>query len=278
MQDVKERLGRSQIQHGPFSNRAFLMKLVREDFPAIIASLDDLAEQRGYSKIFAMVPQYARDRFVADGYEVEATIPGLYRGSEDGFILGKYLAEERRRERQPELVRDILATARAKSRAAAETVLASGYSWRLAESADAAQMADLFRQAFGSYPVPIFDPGYLREQMSGGQLYFGIWRGEKLVSLASPSLEDEDLNGELTDFATLPDHRGQGLAGFLMRRMEEEMTRRGFKTAYTFARAYSYGMNIAFAGDGYSFAGTLTNSVNIASGDLESMNAWYKKL
>jgi putative beta-lysine N-acetyltransferase len=254
------------------------MKLDREDFPGIIGQLDELADGRGYTKIFAMVPQYARDRFVADGYEVEATIPGLYRGTEDGFILGKYLAEERRLERQPELVRDILATAEGKSRPAAETVLAPGYSWRLTEPEDAVPMTDVFRQAFGSYPVPIFDPGYLREQMAKGQLYFGIWRGKELVSLASPYLEDEDLNGELTDFATLPDHRGQGLAGFLMRRMEEEMTRRGFKTAYTFARAYSYGMNIAFAGDGYTFAGTLTNSVNIASGDLESMNVWYKKL
>ncbi|MDD2310679.1 MAG: hypothetical protein PHH91_13970, partial [Desulfuromonadaceae bacterium] len=41
--------------------------------------------------------------------------------------------------------------------------------------------------------------------------------------------------------------------------------------------AYSFGMNITFARDGYSFGGTLTNNTNI-SGSLESMNVWYKTL
>ncbi len=33
MSDVKEKLGGSEVQHGPFSDRVFLMKLAREDFP-----------------------------------------------------------------------------------------------------------------------------------------------------------------------------------------------------------------------------------------------------
>ena len=36
-------------------------------------------------------------------------------------------------------------------------------------------------------------------------------------------------------------------------------------------------MNITFAKHGYSFAGTLTNNTQI-SGQLESMNVWYKAL
>jgi putative beta-lysine N-acetyltransferase len=278
MQDVKEKLGQSEIQHGPFSDRVFLMKLAREDFPEIVFLMDELVEVRGYTKIFAMIPEYALERFLADGYEEEARVPGLYRGTEDGFFLGKYLGEERRKERQPELVRDILQTARAKAGSGTEVPLEAGFSWRLTEPGDAPQMAEVFRQVFGSYPVPIFDPDYLREEMRRGKLYFGIWEGDRLVALASPYLDEEGQNGEMTDFATLSNYQGKGLAGFLMRRMEEEMARRGFKTAYTFARAYSYGMNIAFARNGYTFAGTLTNSVNIASGGLESMNVWYKKL
>ena len=278
MSDVKEKLGGSEVQHGPFSDRVFLMKLAREDFPGILFQLDELVDVHGYSKIVAIIPRYALERFVADGYEEEARVPGLFRGAEDGFFMGKYLDEKRRQEQKPELVREVLAAARAKRSSGAEITLAPGFFWRLTELADAERMAEVFRQVFGSYPVPIFDPDYLREQMQKGQLYFGIWEGGNLVSLASPYLEEEDLNGELTDFATLADYQGRGLAGFLMRHMEEEMVRRRFKTAYTFARAYSFGMNIAFARNGYSFAGTLTNSVNIASGGLESMNVWYKSL
>lgn len=278
MPDVKERIGKSEVQHGPFSDRVFLMRLAREDFPGILFQLDELAEVHGYTKLFAMIPEYARERFVADGYEEEARVPGLFRGVEDGFCMGKYLDEKRRREQKPELVREVLAAARTKSASGAEIPLPPGFSWRLTEPGDAERIADVFRQVFGSYPVPIFDPAYLREQMGKGQLYFGVWEKGNLVSLASPYLEKEDLNGELTDFATLVDYQGKGLAGFLMQRMEEEMVRRRFKTAYTFARAYSFGMNIAFARNGYTFAGTLTNSVNIASGGLESMNVWYKSL
>jgi hypothetical protein len=36
-------------------------------------------------------------------------------------------------------------------------------------------------------------------------------------------------------------------------------------------------MNATFAKAGYSFGGTLINNTNI-SGDIESMNVWYKNL
>lgn len=278
MQDVKEKLGQSDVQHGPFSNRVFLMKLHEEDFPGIVSKLDDLAKSRNYTKIFAMVPMYAQEEFAAAGYVVEARIPRFYRGEVDGFFMGKWLDESRREEKRPELVRDVVEIAQAKKRERTEPSLPPDYSWRTTRPEDADQMANVFEHVFGSYPVPIFDPDYLRQQMAEGQLYFGIWEGDKLVSLASPYIDQEDLNGELTDFATLEDYQGKGFAGFLMLKMEEELARRGIKTSYTFARAYSHGMNIAFARNGYTFAGTLTNNVNIASGGLESMNAWYKHL
>jgi hypothetical protein len=36
-------------------------------------------------------------------------------------------------------------------------------------------------------------------------------------------------------------------------------------------------MNITFAKNGYEYAGTLKNNTNI-SGNIESMNVWYKHL
>ena len=68
----------------------------------------------------------------------------------------------------------------------------------------------------------------------------------------------------MTDFATHPSHRSQGLASFLLYEMEQEMTKRGIKTAYTIARSVSYGMNITFAKHAYTLAGTLINNTNIS--------------
>jgi hypothetical protein len=55
--------------------------------------------------------------------------------------------------------------------------------------------------------------------------------------------------------------------------MEKYIKELGLKTAYTIARALSYGMNITFAKMGYTYSGTLVNNTNI-SGRLESMNVW----
>jgi len=55
------------------------------------------------------------------------------------------------------------------------------------------------------------------------------------------------------------------------------MKNKGIKTAYTIARAMSAGMNVTFSKTGYRFGGRLKNNTNI-SGNIESMNVWYKYL
>jgi hypothetical protein len=62
-----------------------------------------------------------------------------------------------------------------------------------------------------------------------------------------------------------------------LHRMEQDMKQRGYLTSYTIARSRSVGMNITFAKLEYIYAGTLINNTNI-SGQIESMNVWYKHL
>jgi putative beta-lysine N-acetyltransferase len=81
----------------------------------------------------------------------------------------------------------------------------------------------------------------------------------------------------MTGFATLPDYRGHGFAGYLLRRMEGEIRSLGVRTAFAIARARSCPANITFARAGYTYAGTLADSVNIC-GSLEDMNVWYRPL
>jgi putative beta-lysine N-acetyltransferase len=98
-----------------------------------------------------------------------------------------------------------------------------------------------------------------------------------MIAASSSEMDQPERNTEMTDFATLPEARGQGLATALLGRMEADAAELGLSMAYTIARSPSYGMNITFARMGYAYAGRLKNNTNIG-GDFESMNVWYKKL
>ena len=138
-------------------------------------------------------------------------------------------------------------------------------------------MASVYREVFATYPFPIHDPAFLRAAMKSNTTFFGVWEGEALAALSSAEVDGSTCSAELTDFATLPEYRGHGFALHLLQKMEEVMQSRGIRSVFTIARAYSFGMNITFARNGYRFGGTLTNNTNI-SGSLESMNVWFKLL
>ncbi|WP_429884743.1 putative beta-lysine N-acetyltransferase [Geoalkalibacter halelectricus] len=277
MSDVVERLGRSQIQHGKSNNRIYLMKLDPAEAPRLVPQLDQLARNKGYTKIFAKVPARARPVFAQAGYREEAAIPGFFGGREDAAFFGKYFCERRRRERKPDEVQEVIDAARAKAGTAPTPQLENGYRLRPLGPRDAEAMAALYREVFASYPFPIHDPAYLRQTMDENILYWGVEDGSRLAAISSAETYAADGNAEMTDFATLPAYRGAGFAQVLLARMEEELNKRGYRTAYTIARAYSFGMNITFAKHGYRFSGTLTHNTDI-SGELESMNVWYKPL
>ena len=277
MSDVIETIGRSKIQHGRHNDRLYLMKLSKQDLPGIVERLERLARVRNYSKVFAKVPESAKDHFTQQGYAPEAEIPNFYQGREDVIFFGKYLAGDRRREKKAELIQKVLTTAKGKARTGKVLLLKESLCARPAEKRDATAMAKVYSQVFSTYPFPIQDPEYLKETMDQNVAYFGIWDGESLVALSSAEMDLSGQNAEMTDFATLPEYRGQSLANFLLTRMEDYLGDKGIRTAYTIARAYSFGMNVTFAKLGYSYSGTLTNNTNIFGG-LESMNVWHKAL
>ena len=128
---------------------------------------------------------------------------------------------------------------------------------------------------FASYPFPIHDPDYLIETMRSHVCYFVAEKDGKIAAASSGEMDQENRNAEMTDFATLPDHLGNGLAVHLLKFMEPEMRKRNIATLYTIARAISPGMNITFAKCGYTFGGTLINNTQI-SGSIESMNLWHR--
>ena len=275
--DHIESFGGSLLQHGPSNDRVYLMKLDRADLPDIIDHIHELALRRGYSKIFAKVPAYAGEHFKQGGYRLEAAIPKFYNGREDGLFMACYYEPDRMIDPDSERVQTVIEKAHEEAAPSPQRDIRQGLECRLATPFDCLQMSELYRQVFESYPFPIHDPEYLRQTMAENVIYAGIWQDEKLLALSSAEVDKKMANAEMTDFATHPDCRGRGFANVLLHMLEDLVAKTGIKTCYTIARATSFGMNITFARNSYSFAGTLINNTQI-SGSLESMNIWHKQV
>lgn len=276
-QDIITRIGGSIVQHGSLNKRVYLMNLAPEDCPGILPELEHLAKKHDCTKIFAKIPEKQADAFKKAGYMTEAYIPGFFRGREDVQFMAFYLDENRQKPANESLLNRVLAVAGSKAKTSPGVSCSKQHRVLRMSEADADDMARLFSQVFDSYPFPIFNADYLRKTMLNNVIYFGVRRGDKLVGLASAEMDMQSLAAEMTDFATLPQYRGMGLAGILLDQMSKETREMGIITLFTIARAVSFGMNITFARANFKFAGTLINNTHIA-GRMENMNVWHKKL
>lgn len=276
MSDAIEIIGNSLVQHGPDNDRAYLMKLHPTDIPDIIGHLEQLASSRGYSKVCAKVPACEAGRFVAAGFHLEAAIPYFFPEGGSACFMAKYFTADRKLERQPLLVREILAAADARQPAVAMP-LPARFALRVAREEDAGGMAAFYRQVLTTRACAVHDPAFIRAAMEESSIFFGAWKGESIVALSCAEVDITSSSAEMTDFATLPEYRGHGVALHLLRQMEEHVLALGIRSVFTVVRAYSFGMNIALASNGYSFGGTLTNDSNVRD-SMESANVWHKVL
>lgn len=283
--DIKQPWGNSLIQHGKSNDRIYLMKLDPEDAESIIVYLDDLAVKNGYGKIFAKVPARFRNLFMEKGYVREASVPGFYGGNEDALFLGKFFSEARKTDDDRVRIEEVIIKATEKkscpgSDARDRTPLSprtEKITFRKAIESDVPEICRVYGKVFSSYPFPIHENRYIFETMKSHVEYYVACEGDRIIGVSSSEKDPEHKNTEMTDFATLPEYRGRGIAMRLLDIMGTEMTKKGMITAYTIARALSPGMNITFARNGYDLAGTLIKNTCIC-GAIESMNIWYKKL
>jgi putative beta-lysine N-acetyltransferase len=253
--------------------------------PDVLANLEALAREKGYGKIVAKARESDFCEFMARGYRVEARVPEFFGSREPGIFVGKFLDSDREAEAEPARVAEVLDVARKEGAKHALTgvpepdleALGPDLEIREATANDANAVAFCYGSVFESYPFPIHDPGFIREMMAEGTRYFAVWESKTLV--AASSMEPGGAPGavEMTDFATLPSHRGRGLATGLLGTMGRQARTKGVRVAYTIARALSFGMNITFARHLYHFGGTLVNNTQIA-GSIQSMNVWYRTI
>lgn len=278
-------MGDAVVQHGPSSDRVYVMELGREAVAETVKSVDALADREGYGKVIVKARVADYGAFALKGYRLEAVVPGYFGPHEPGLFLGRFLDAGRETDTDEIRVREVLAAAlereprhdgvRVVTTPAAS--LAEGLIVREMGPDAAVSLAACYRSVFASYPFPIDDPDHLCGEMERGTRFFGALEDGAL--LASSSMEPGGATGtvEMTDFATYPESRGRGLAAALLDLMDREASSSGVRVAYTIARATSFGMNITFARRGYRYGGTLVNNTQI-SGGIESMNVWFKLL
>jgi beta-lysine N6-acetyltransferase len=277
--DTLLEIGKSLIQYGPYNQRVYILHADVHDLDRLFQVINEKVTFFRLSKVIGKIPESCENRFLKEGYHIEARIPSYYfDGSACIFPARYFYDQDRAIEQKADLIKEILKTAHSKKNNECETQLNELFNFRLMKKEDCPAMAKLYQEIFPSYPFPIYDPAYLEQTMLESVEYFGIFQHNSLIALSSIEKNPHSSSAEMTDFATLPSHRGKGLAGFLLSSMEAYLTEKyTFSTIYTIARSLSYGINTVFAKANYYYGGTLTNNTNI-HGQIESMNIWHKKL
>ena len=113
-------------------------------------------------------------------------------------------------------------------------------------------------------------------EIEGDNYQIARIKGES-VAAASAEISVKNSNAEMTDCATIASAQGRGIMQHLLMELEKDLKKKGIMTAYTLARAPSFGMNCAFFRLGYEFSGRLINNCDIF-GHYEDMNIWVKRL
>ena len=256
--------GRSVLQIGPLNHRVYLMHVHPEDCPQVVHWAEDRAEEQNLGKIVAKVPESLAHHFWPRGFGLEARIPGLFHGVEDGLYLSRFIDPTRGAIADAEQGLDLVRS-RQEKRDCQE--LPKGMRLVSMTKNNAGLMAALYAQIFRSYPFPLFDPLYIQQIMHSHVRFYGVFQDAHLLALASCEMDVEHAYVEMTDFATHP----------LLCTMQTDMAREGLRTAFTIARTAIPGINAVFNRAGYSWAGTLVNNTHM-DGGLESMHVWWARL
>ena len=154
MPDLMENLCGATIQHGPDSNRVYLMKLGNSEPNELIPGLYNLASSRGYTKIFAKMPRKFSAPFVESGYRCEATVPLFYRGKDDACFMGLYLDSIRGTAADQTELDQTLELALRKQNSGLQRSLPEGALIRPCTENDVEKMAVIYRKVFPSLSFP----------------------------------------------------------------------------------------------------------------------------
>ncbi|MBT2656280.1 putative beta-lysine N-acetyltransferase [Bacillus sp. ISL-18] len=214
--------------------------------------------------------------FIEAGFQPEAIVDRYFLGS-DAHFFSKFFSPERKRNdhwiTEDRMIQSIYQL----SPSLDKTIPPKEYELKKADENSVDELSALYKQVFQIYPTPLHNPDYIKKTMKDGTIYYVFTYQGKIVSTASAEINAYYKNAELTDCATLTEHRKYGLMKLILQELEKELRNNGIFCAYSIARALSFGMNAALFQLGYSYRGRFMNNCYIYD-KLEDMNMWVKNL
>jgi putative beta-lysine N-acetyltransferase len=238
----------------------------------------ELATNQSYSKAIIYSRREHVHVFVEKGFLLEAILEGFYHGSH-AYALTMYFESGRKHNdkwvKEDELLHRVLQLPHGSF--PSSSTMSEGYSIRKATPTDLESLCHLYSQVFQIYPTPLNDPNYVKLIMKRNTIFYLIEYNGLIVSAASACMDTHYYNAEITDCATLPDHRKHGLMKHLIIELETALRKEKIYCAYSIARSLSFGMNAVLQQLHYKYKGRMTNNCYIFD-KLEDMNVWVKDL
>ncbi|EIT86842.1 beta-lysine acetyltransferase [Fictibacillus macauensis ZFHKF-1] len=234
------------------------------------------AEQNDFTKVIIKAREEHMSAWLTLGYQPESLFHSYFNGG-NAIMMCRYYTDERKRSDHWLQEDDIMDQVIALPPKMEQAVLPPNYSMRLASKEDCLKLAKLYDAVFEVYPTPMDDPNYIVSTMDSGTIYYVVEHQGVLVSAASAEINATYHNAEITDCATLVEHRKYGLMKVLVQQLEEELKNRRIFCAYSIARALSFGMNAVFCQRNYRYYGRMVKNCRIFD-KFEDMNLWVKDL
>lgn len=242
----------------------------------VIQKAEDLASRHKTEKLIIKVRTEQILPFFEKGFQPEAVVDRYFLGSDAYFFTKYYTADRKVSEHwitEDRIIKSIGELKRTKEK----IYPPHDYELKKADETCAEELASLYKQVFPVYPTPLHNPEYVKKTMNDGTIYYAFFNNGKIVSAASAEINDYYKNAELTDCATLSEHRKYGLMKYLLQELEGELIKKGIFCSYSIARSLSFGMNAVLFQLGYQYRGRLLNNCYIYD-KLENMNMWVKDL
>jgi putative beta-lysine N-acetyltransferase len=260
-----------------YNKRVVVVDYEGPDVDGLTTRLDYLALKNNFGKVFLKAKNEDWEKFLTHGYILEGIFKNYYNG-ENAYSLAKFFDKERRYSEMLEKENEIIEEIYKKDiKYEGSGKLLEGYSIRNAQKDDIPSLIKLYDRVFETYPIPLNQPMYLEKLMESDVFFKVIEKNNEIVSAASADVNFKYKNAEITDCATDPGERGNGLMSILIDELEKEMKEKNIKSLYSIARSLSFGMNFVFKKHGYTYTGRLINNCNIF-GKFEDMNIWVKEL
>lgn len=259
-----------------FRNKRLRVDDYQGKVDVIYVRVVEIAKTHALTKVFIKSREDDWQTFLSKGCMLEGIYKGYFNGC-DAYCMAMYDDLERRTSdywmEEDHILQQVLALPLKPDR----PMVPSSFTLRIARLEDAEQLSVLYSHIFQTYPTPMNDPMYVEKTMLEGTLYYLVETQDQLISAASAEINSVYANAEMTDCATLPAYRNQGLMRLLMHALEDELIARKITCAYSLSRALSFGMNAVFYQMGYRYYGRLTKNCDIYD-KFEDMNLWVKSL